>query len=132
MKTSGTKFVLVFRGVFRTQLNMLNRKSGTYTKIDCIRQKHVYDKLEADFKYDNKFSLKLHPKKQINTAFLIPKLRVFNFDILTNLTMLISNMAILFQTYIPKYPNKAFFALNLIFCFLQFFAFRQIIRCCFK
>ena len=43
---------------------MLNRKSGTYAKIDCIRQKHVYDKLEADFKYDNKFSLKLHPKNK--------------------------------------------------------------------
>ena len=64
METSGTKFVLVFRGVFRTQLNMLNRKSGTYAKIDCNRQKHVYDKLEADFKYDNKFSLKLQPKNK--------------------------------------------------------------------
>ena len=39
------------------------RNSGTYAKIHCIGQQHLYDKLEvADFKCDNNLSLKLEPK----------------------------------------------------------------------
>ena len=43
--------------------------------------------------------------------------------------MLISNMTTLFQTYCPKYPNKAILVPKLILfvCFAQFFAFRHIL-----
>ena len=41
---------------FRKSEPQAYTKTGSYDKIHCVGQKHLYDKSEvADFKYDNKF-----------------------------------------------------------------------------